>query len=430
MERFDRRAFLRRAALLGLALPLAGAAATACGRRTAPARVPTALGGPLPVDAGLLLDGGLPIEQGATLRVYEWKDYLARRVLDDFERANAASDIHVEVSSFTHVDEMVAALQDPASTYDVVFPVIDVLPGMVDAGLLRPLQHEYLPHLRNLWSWFRAGDGPFYDPGQRYTTPYTVYTAGIGWRADMVLPADAPDARADPFAIFTDTAYQGLVGFYDSYREALALGLQRDGVTDLLDATDGELTAAADFLEEAVRVAGAQFTDDGVIEGLPERRFAAHQAWSGDILTAPRYAAGDGYGAGYGATGPSADAAETTAALRYWSPGGPERVVGLDLTAISTRGHNPVAAHAFLDHLMRFDVALDNFAWNGYQVPMDGATREAFADRSFPWHGAVPANLLDAIVSEEDFAAGQMLVGLGPSEDAAWRAQWSRVEPS
>ena len=72
----------------------------------------------------------------------------------------------------------------------------------------------------------------------------------------------------------------------------------------------------------------------------------------------------------------------------------------------------------------------DNFAWNGYQVPMDGATSEAFADPSFPWHGAVPANLRSAIVSEEAFAAGQMLVGFGPSQDARWLAQWSRVEPS
>ena len=101
--------------------------------------------------------------------------------------------MHVEIESFSHIDEAVARLQDPASDFDVVFPVIDVLPGLVDAGLLRPLNHDYLPHVRNLWGWFR-GDGPFYDPGQRYTTPYTVYTGGIGWRADVVADADAPDA--------------------------------------------------------------------------------------------------------------------------------------------------------------------------------------------------------------------------------------------
>ena len=420
MQPIGRRDFLQRAALLAVALPLVGAAA-ACGRRGAtPTATSTAstLGQPLPVDAGLTLASDLPIERGATLRVYEWKDYLSADVLGAFERVHADDDIHVQVESFSHIDEAVARLQDPATDFDVVFPVIDVLPGLVGAGLLRPLNHDYLPHVRNLWSWFR-GDGPFYDPGQRYTTPYTVYTGGIGWRADLVAGADAPDRRDDPFDVFLDGRYRDRVGIYDAYRDALALGLQRAGVTDLRAASDAELVAAADFLTQAVEATNARFTDDGAEEGLPEGTFAVHQAWSGDILTAPRYAAEEG-----------GDPRAVAATLRYWSPSGTERVVGLDLTAICARGRNPVAAHAFLDHLLHFDVALDNFAWNGYQVPMDGATAEAFADPSFPWHGAVPANLRSAIVSEADFAQGQMLVGFGPSQDARWLAQWSRVEPA
>ena len=420
MEPIGRRAFLQRASLLAVSLPLVGAAA-ACGRRGATPATSSApaLGQPLPVDAGLTLASGLPIERGATLRVYEWKDYLSADVLSAFERAHADDDIRVEVESFTHVEEAVARLQDPATDFDVVFPVIDVLPGLVGAGLLRPLNHDYLPHLENLWSWFRGGDGPFYDPGQRYTTPYTVYTGGIGWRTDLVATADAPDRRDDPFAVFLDGRYRDRVGIYDAYRDALALGLQRAGVADLPAATDAELAAAADFLAEAIAATNARFTDDGAEEGLPEGTFAVHQAWSGDILTAPRYAAEEGD-----------DLQEVAATLRYWSPSGPSRVVGLDLTAICARGRNPVAAHAFLDHLLRFDVALDNFAWNGYQVPMDGASREAFADPSFPWHDAIPANLRSAIVSEQEFAAGQMLVGFGPAQEARWLDQWSRVEPA
>jgi spermidine/putrescine transport system substrate-binding protein len=420
-ERIGRRAFLRRGALVAAALPLLGAA-VACDRRgpVAAGTVPGGFAfGPLPVDHGLELASDLPIERGATLRVYEWKDYLSSRVLASFEHAYADQDVHVQVESFTRIDEAIQRLQEPSADFDVVFPVIDVLEGMVANGLLRPLNHDYLPHLSNLWGWFRDGDGPFYDPGQRYTTPYTIYTGGIGWRADMVRSADAPDARSDPYAILTDGRYRNLVGIYDAYRDAIALGLQQAGVHDLTAATTDQLTAAGDFLADAVATTDARFTDDGAEEGLPEKTFAVHQAWSGDILTAPRYAAAEGDNPG-----------EVAAALRYWSPSEPARVVGLDLTSICAKGRNPVAAHAFLDHLLRFDVALDNFAWNGYQVPMEGATREAFADPTFRWHTAVPANLRDAIVSETDFAQGQMLVGFGPSQDAAWLAQWSRVVPA
>ena len=408
----NRRAFLRRAAAFAFALPAAVTAVSAC------SRTPPILDDGLPVDDDLVLESGLPIEDGAILRVYQWKEYLSTDVLDAFERRYADAGVRIEVESFVTIDEAVARLQDPGSDFDVVFPVIDVLPGIVDAGLLRPLNHDYLPNIANLWGSFR-GEGPSYDPGQRYTVPYTVFTSGIGWRADMVDPADAPDVRADPFGVFLDPRYRGLVGFLDAPREALALGLQSAGVRDLVAATDAELDEAAGFLADAVTVADARFTNDGAEEGLATCAFAVHQAWSGDVLTAPRYAAAWGE-----------DPKVTAEALRYWTPDRGARVVGLDLTAICARGRNPVAAHAFVDHLLRLDVALDNFAWNGYQVPMTEATPEAFADPSFPWHDAVPANLRSAIVSEGEFVEGQMLVGFGPSQDARWLAQWSRVVPA
>ena len=226
-ERIGRRAFLRRGALVAAALPLLGAA-VACERR-GPVAAGTVPGGsafrPLPVDHGLELASDLPIERGATLRVYEWKDYLSSRVLASFEHAYVDQGVHVQVESFTRIDEAIKRLQEPSADFDVVFPVIDVLEGMVVNGLLRPLNHDYLPHLSNLWGWFRDGGGPFYDPGQRYTTPYTIYAGGIGWRADMVRSGDAPDVRSDPYEIFTDWRYRNLVGIYDAYRDAIALGL-------------------------------------------------------------------------------------------------------------------------------------------------------------------------------------------------------------
>ena len=265
--------------------------------------------------------------------------------------------------------------------------------------------------------------------GTRPRTPSTP--PGSAGAPTWCAPATPPIAREDPFAIFTDAAYRGLVGFYDSYREALALGLQRDGVADLRDATDGELAAAGDFLEEAVRVAGARFTDDGVIEGLPERTFAAHQAWSGDILTAPRYAAGGGYGYG-GSTGtplaptPRRPPPRSATGRRAAPSGSSVSISPPSRRADATRSRPTRSSTTCCSSTSPSTTS------PGTATRCRWTARRARRSptRRFPWHGAVPANLLDAIVSEEDFAAGQMLVGFGPSEDAAWRAQWSRVEPS
>jgi spermidine/putrescine transport system substrate-binding protein len=408
-EGLDRRRFLRVAALGAATLPTLGAILDACTRASPPA---TSAGGADPIQSGL------PIERDATLRVYEWKDYLASSVLDAFTRRHAGANVRIQVESFQRIDEAIARLSEPGASFDVFFPTIDVLPDLIRAGMLRPLNHDYLPNVRNLWSWFNGPDRPSYDPDLAYTVPYTVYSSGVGWRDDLVAPADAPDER-DPFAILWDGRYRGRLGIYDEYLEGLSLAMLRDGVVDLRAATDAELARAADALEEAVRVAGVRFTLDGAEEGLPEGEFVAHQSWSGDVLTAPRYAEQDDPGSG----------GRVVRELRYRAPAAHGLVVGCDLTAICARGRNPVLAHAFLNHLLDFDTAMDNFAWNGYQPPLTGVTAAAFADPSFPWHTAVPPNLLNAVISEDAFAGGQMLVGFGPSEQARWLDQWNRVVP-
>jgi len=358
----------------------------------------------------------MPIEKRAVLKVYEWRDYLSKGTISSFERSFPDADVRVEVESFTHMDEAISRLQDPATQFDVFFPTIDALPGLVDAGLLRPLDHGQLPNVRNLWSWFRDGDGPFYDPGQRSSLPYTVYVSGVAWRDDLVEAADAPDAASDPWGVFWNPRYRGRVGMYDGFLEAMSLALLRGGVTDVRAATDDQLDAAARSLSEAVSIAGVRFTNDGVEEGLPEGDFAAHQAWSGDVLAAPGYAAAEG----------DFDLGKK---LRFWSPPGPEKIVGCDLMAICERGRHPDLAHAFLNHLLDTRVGVDNFCWNGYQPPLEGVTREAFAAADSPWHMEVPPNLLGTLLDNESFADAQMLVGFGPSERARWLDYWKRVAP-
>jgi len=410
----DRRAFLRRLAAAGVALPSAAALVAACERKSAPEAAQRPI---LSSPQGPTFESGKPVEKTAVLKVYEWREYLSKGTLSSFERSFPDADVKVEVESFTHMDEAIARLQDPASQFDVFFPTIDALPGLIEMGLVRPLDHDQVPNVGNLWGWFRGGDGPFYDPGQRYSLPYTVYVSGVAWRDDLVAPADAPDATGDPYAVFWNPDYRGRVGMYDGYLEAMSLALLRDGVLDVRAASDGQLDAAARALTDAVAITDVRFTNDGVEEGLPEGVFAAHQAWSGDVLAAPRYAASEGD-------------ADLERRLRFWSPPGSEKIVGCDLMAVCERGRHPDLAHAFLNHLLDTDVGRENFCWNGYQPPLEGVTRESFASPDSPWHMEVPPNLLNTLLDNEAFADAQMLVGFGPSERARWLDYWKRVTPA
>jgi len=93
---------------------------------------------------------------------------------------------------------------------------------------VRPLSPSYVPNISQVWPVFQ---NPFYDQDWRYSVPYTVYTTGIGWRADKVKEDVAK--LADPYEILWDSRYRGKVGVLDEYRETIGMVLLKNGITNL-----------------------------------------------------------------------------------------------------------------------------------------------------------------------------------------------------
>jgi cation diffusion facilitator family transporter len=97
------------------------------------------------------------------------------------------------------------------------------------------------------------------------------------------------------------------------------------------------------------------------------------------------------------------------------------------LLAIASLGSS-WAGYGVLDPILAVLVALI-IAWNGYQIPMEGATLETNADPSVGWHKSVPPNLRYEILSDAEFAEGQFLVRFGAGHGEAWVAQGCWVVP-
>lgn len=388
MPSLSRRTFLR-AAGVAAGSAFIGSCTRGDGRR---ASVPLSID-----DENRPIDAGAKIERGATLRIYQWRDYLAADVVDSFTRRHAAYGIAVSVESFTTMVEAAERLRRSDADFDVFFPTIDALPGLSAAGLLRPLTHELLPNLSNLWPYFLDDSGPFYDVGQRYSVPYTVYSTGIGWRRDLVRDRDAPVELENPYDAFWNERYRGAVGIYDDYREAIAMALIRRG-EDPNSEDEGTVDRAVDDLVALAEDVDVEISAEGAYDELQTGEYALQQAWSGDILSAKRFGA--------------ADADDAGLVAYTWPRGG---IVGCDLTSICARGRNPALAHAFLDHLLNVPVAFENFHWNGYQPPVGDQPP------------GVPSYLHDAILYPGDLTEGRFLRPLGPEADARWRVGWQRV---
>jgi spermidine/putrescine transport system substrate-binding protein len=404
----DRRSFLR--GTLGLSLGAGTAALLAgCGgdAPTATGAVASQIATPdnpvlWPVRAdNRPIKPGLQPERNATLRLYNWEDYINADVIKAFERKYKAYNVKVEVSTFDNASDAVSNVKAGRADYDILFVTYDLLGQLVLGGHVRPLTQSYVPNIAQVWPVFQ---NPFYDQDWRYSVPYTVYTTGIGWRADKVHEDVAK--MADPYEILWGSRYRGKVGVLDEYRETIGMVLLKNGITDLNTTRPKHLELVRRDLRD-LALTTQPVVDVNAYQDLPTGKTWASMAFSGDLVAAPEYL-------------PKGLSAEV---LRYWFPLDGRGTVGNDLMTVLRSGRNPVLAHHFLNFLLDFDVAMRNLEWNGFQPPQVRIDPILLVEQ-----GYIPRNLTTAVVRQEYFETGFRAVELDPAVDRAWHAAWSEFK--
>ncbi len=110
------------------------------------------------------------------LNFYNWDTYIGPTTLADFK---AASGINVSMSLYASNDELFAKLRGGNAGFDVIVPSNDFVERMILANMLMPLDHDKILNKKNLLPEFADAD---FDPGRRFSMPYTWLVAGIGYR--------------------------------------------------------------------------------------------------------------------------------------------------------------------------------------------------------------------------------------------------------
>ena len=135
------------------------------------------------------------------LNFYNWDTYIGETTLQDFKEA---SGIDVNMSLFATNDELFAKLRAGNPGYDVIVPGSEFVERMIQANLLEPLDHAKIPNIKNIAPEFIT-DAPF-DPGRKYSLPYTWLVIGIGYRKSKV--KETPDSWK---VLFDSDAYKGRI---------------------------------------------------------------------------------------------------------------------------------------------------------------------------------------------------------------------------
>lgn len=157
------------------------------------------------VAVGLTLNGlvsGCTKSQGAHLNFYNWDTYIGDTTLADFM---AATGVEVQMSLFANNDELFAKLRGGNQGYDVIVPSNDFVERMIQADMLELLDHRLIPNARNIAPAFRDVN---FDPGRRFSMPYTWLVIGIGYRKS-VFPGFVPDSWK---WVFESDKYKGRIG--------------------------------------------------------------------------------------------------------------------------------------------------------------------------------------------------------------------------
>ncbi|MCX6432600.1 MAG: spermidine/putrescine ABC transporter substrate-binding protein [Actinobacteria bacterium] len=344
---------------------------------------------------------GLSPEKDAVLRLYNYADYLDPGIIKSFEEKYADTGVKVELSTFNDTLEAMAKIRGGSVPFDIYFPSYDQIGKLVLANLVRPLQHSYIPNIANVYPEFL---NPFYDLEWQYTTPYTLYTTGIGWRTDRVSEDIA--ARPNPYDVFWDPQYQEHLAVLDDYREVIGMTLLRNGGTDVNTGDDALLAAVRDALLQMNEKTQPRVTITGYTD-LPEGRLDLSQAWSGDLIMAVSYL----------------PEGTDPAILRYWFPKDGAGVVNNDVMVSLKGGQNPVLSQLFMNHVMDAKQAMNNFAYTGYQPPQVSITPEQLISDGF-----IPPNLQEAIVLPGYFDSGYRLLELPPDTEAKYLAIWQQFK--
>jgi spermidine/putrescine transport system substrate-binding protein len=347
---------------------------------------------------------GLQPESGATLRLFNYADYIWPRLLRRFEDRY---DCKVEMATYNSADEAIAKLQAGTVPYDAILGLTaNHIVSLMALQLLQPLNHTYVPNLAaNTWP---ALTDPFYDLGSRFTVPYTTWSDGIGWRNDRI-SVDIPGMDV-PWDIFWESEqWRGKVGLLDDKRDALSMPMQRDGMAEGriadLNTEDPEIIAQAGRdLQQLTDIANIKVTITDY-QTLPEGTMLLHHSWSGDLIGGALY---------YMPRGVSPDV------LSYWWPetGG---VVQNDFICVAKSAESPVLAHLFLDYMLDEGIAYENFInFNGYLPPQNGIDADALIS-----DGLIPETLATAVIRPEQFLANQELLQLTVEGERYWDQAWS-----
>src|SRR3984957_19406265 len=291
--------------------------------------------------AGLAGCSGASTANEAVLNVYNWSDYIAPGVIDDFEREYG---IKVNYDVFDSNEVLETKVLMGHSNFDVVVPSGPFLQRQVAGGVYQKLNKTLLPNLKYVDPEV-ASASAVYNPGNEYGVDYMWITSGPGYNVPRIRER-MPDAPVDSLRMIFDPAvvskFQDCgVAMLDTPTEMLGAVLIYLGRNPNSESRE-DLKAAQQALM-AIRPYIRYVHSSRYIDDLANGEICLAMGWSGDVKQAHDRAQDAGKGIDIGYNIPQEGA-----------------VSNYDVLGIPADAPHPNNAHLFINFLLRPEIAARN----------------------------------------------------------------------
>lgn len=301
-------------------------------------------------------------DRSNVLKVYNWSDYIAEGVLDDFKswyKEQTGESIDVIYMTFDVNEAMLSKIEKGHEDYDVVCPSDYIIERMLDKGLLLPLDFKSLGSTPN---YIEANRSPFIEQMFRSINPSidaNQYSVAYMWGTTGIIynPKFVTREEASTWDVIRNPKFAGKILIKDAPRDVYApvliylkqneLKSGKVTLQDLMrDSSDESLQMVQDYLMQCKPGVNGWEADLGK-EQMTKNRAYVSLNWSGDAVWAIE------------------EAAAVNVELDYVVPE-EGSTVWFDGWVIPKYAKNIKAATYFINFMCRPDIAIRNMEETGY----------------------------------------------------------------
>lgn len=262
-----------------------------------------------------------------SIRVYNWNDYIAPQVLENFTRDTG---IEVEYHTFASAEELNAALES-GQAIDIAVPSHNELPTLIANGRIRPLDFNLLPNRSHLDKQLLSKLAAV-DPQNQHAVPYLWGAVGLAINTPQAEAAYGGPLPESWSLLFDPEKSARLascgISVLDAADETMSLLLNYQG-RSLARSAPSRIERAGDLLQ-SLRPNLRYVDSERYIDDLSNGRLCLAVAWVGDALAA----------------------AQAGQPVRFLVPQ-EGSVLFVDNLVIPSSASRPELAHRFIDYLMQ-----------------------------------------------------------------------------